>query len=298
MTRALIGLLAALLLAGEAAAQRDFSAVEIRSEKVAEGLFMLTGSGGNIGLSVCADGAFIVDDQYAPLSEKILAAIRGHTDAPVEFVLNTHFHGDHTGGNEAFAGFGARIVAHDNVRRRLKDGLTRASGQVTPPSPAGALPILTFSRDVTFHWNGGEIHVFHPGAAHTDGDAIVHFRALNAMHLGDLFFNKTYPFIDLEAGGDLNGYIAAKEKALALADGMTRIIPGHGPLASKADLQRSVDMLKQVRARVQALIDRGLDEDGVVAAEPLADLNAEWSWAFINGETMTRTAFRSLKKAK
>ena len=291
-----LGLLAALA-AAPAAAQTDFSKIEIKTVDVAPGLFMLQGAGGNIGLSVGADGAFVIDDQFAPLAPKIAAAIAAKTSEPIAFVLNTHWHGDHTGGNEAMSGLGARIVAHDNVRARLKTGLVRAGGGETPPAPAGALPVVTFDRTITFHWNGQEIHAFHPDRAHTDGDAIVHFRTANVMHMGDVFFNGSYPYVDLESGGDLDGYIAAHEAALAVADDATKIIPGHGPLASKADLARTQAMLKDVRARIAALIARGLDEDAVVAADPLADLNPVWGGGFINGERMVRTAYRSLAAA-
>lgn len=293
-----LAIIVAAIAASRALAQPDWATVEIKSEKIADGLSMLQGAGGNIGLSTGPDGAFVIDDQYAPLSEKIIAAIKKETDQPIAFVLNTHWHGDHTGGNEALRAAGAYIVAHDNVRKRLKEGLTRSSGDVTAPAVAGALPIITFSDKTTFYWNGREIHVFHPAPAHTDGDAIVHFRDANAIHMGDIFFNGNYPFIDLESGGDLDGYIAAQEAVLAMVDKKTKIIPGHGPLASKRDLQATVDMLKDVRARIKALIEAGKSEDDVVAADPLADLNPDWSWNFITGESMTRTAYRSLMRAK
>lgn len=289
-----LGIVFSVALIGEAAAQRDFSAVEIRTTKVAEGLYMLEGAGGNIGLSVGADGPFVIDDQYAPLAPKILAAIAEVTPDPVAFVLNTHWHGDHTGGNEAMGAAGALIVAHDNVRSRLKDGQIRSSGQTTPPAPAGALPVITFSEALTFHWNGGEIRAFHPPRAHTDGDAIVHFTKLNVIHMGDVFFNGNYPFVDLDSGGDLDGYISAHDLVLSMANDRTRIIPGHGPLASKADLQRTRDMIAQVRLRVAALIERGLSEEEILAAKPLADLDATWGGGFISGEAMTRAAYRSL----
>lgn len=279
----------------EAAAQRDFSTVEITTTEIAPGVHMLQGAGGNMGLSVGPDGAFLVDDQFAPLSEKIAAAIATVSDQPVKFVVNTHWHGDHTGGNEAFSGKGAMIVAHDNVRKRLKEGLKRETGD-TPPAAAEALPIITFSDSVSFYWNGQDISIRHPAPAHTDGDAVIHFTPANVAHMGDTFFNGGYPYIDLESGGDLDGVIAVHEATLAFIDDETKIIPGHGPLASKADLQRYVNMLKDVRKRVQALIDSGADEEAAVKADPLKDLNAEWGTGFIKGDVMTRAAYRSLTR--
>ena len=281
------------LVSSPALAQRDFSGVEIKATPVTAGIYMLEGAGGNIGLSVGADGAFVIDDQYAPLSEKIMAAIAKVSDKPVAFVLNTHWHGDHTGGNEAFGAKGAILVAHDNARKRLKEGLKRETGE-TPPAPAGALPVVTFSDEVSFYWNGHDIRVRHPAPAHTDGDAIVYFETANVIHMGDVFFNGLYPFIDLESGGGLDGYIAAQEAALAASNPETKIIPGHGPLASRADLAAQKEMLKEVRARVLALIEDGRDEAAVVKAAPLKDLDKKWSWEFINGEAMTRAAYRSL----
>lgn len=278
---------AAAIAATPALAQRDFSSVEITTTEVSNGIYMLEGAGGNIGLSVGENGAFVIDDQFAPLSEKIMAAIRSVTDKHVEFVLNTHHHGDHTGGNEAFGEAGAYIVAHDNVRKRLDDDEDVADG---------ALPVITFSESATFHRNGQEIHIFHPDNAHTDGDAIVFFRTANVVHMGDVFFARRYPYIDIGSGGGINGYIAALETAGALMDEETKVIPGHGPLSAKADIEATAAMLKDVRARVQALIDQGLDEDASAAADPLADLNEEWAWRFIDGERMTRAAYQSLSQ--
>lgn len=295
MLRYAVGALALLFVISPAAAQTDFSKVEIKTVEVADGVYMLQGAGGNIGLSAGEDGAFVIDDQFAPLSAKIMAAIKAVTDKPVDYVLNTHYHGDHTGGNENFDQAGATIVAQDNVRKRLKEGITR-QGQVIPPSPEGALPIITFSDAVTFHWNGHEIFVFHVKNAHTDGDSIVYFRDINVVHTGDVLFNGGYPFIDLDGGGDLNGYIAAQDVVLSKINDNTKIIPGHGALASKADLKRSNVMLKTVRVRVQKLIDDGLDEDAVVKVDPLKDLNETWGQGYINGEAMTRTAYKSLTR--
>ncbi len=277
---------AIVMATAPALAQNDFSEVEIKTTSVAEGVYMLQGAGGNIGLSVGEDGAFLIDDQFAPLNEKILAAVAAVTDKSVEFVLNTHYHGDHTGGNELLGKSGAHIVAHDNVRVRL--------AKAKAGTPAAALPVITFSDTTTFHWNDQEIYIFHPENAHTDGDAIVHFRNLNIVHMGDAMFSGRYPYIDIDAGGSLEGYIASLESVAAMIGDNVKVIPGHGPLSSKADIERSIVMLKDVRTRIAALIDEGLDEDAAVAADPLADLNEEWAWRFITGEKMVRTAYKSL----
>ena len=289
--------LAALLalLAFPALAQRDFSKVEIRAKEVVPGLYMLEGAGGNIGLSVGEDGAFVIDDQFAPLAPKILAAIKAIDARPVEFVINTHWHGDHTGGNEAMGAAGAHIVAHDNVRKRLKEGLKREASE-TPPAPEGALPVVTFSDEVSFYWNGRDIRARHLNDAHTDGDAIIHFRDANVIHTGDIFFNGGFPYIDLASGGSVDGLIAAHDAILALCDDDTKIIPGHGALATKATLALYAAMVRDVRARVAALIAQGLTEDQAVKADPLKDLNETWGKGFITGEALTRTVYKSLKK--
>jgi len=275
-------------------AQRDFSGVEIKTSEVAPGVYMLQGAGGNIGLSVGEDGAFVIDDQFAPLSEKIMAAIREVTDQPVEYVLNTHHHGDHAGGNENFSAAGAHIIAHDNVRKRLADGTQKHELGAVSPAAIAALPVITFSDTATFYQNGHEIYIFHPENAHTDGDAIVYFRDIDVMHMGDVFFSGRYPYIDIGGGGGINGYIAALEMTAAMITDETVIIPGHGPLSGKTELLALIEVLHIVRDRIQKSIDDGLDEDAAVAADLLADLNETWSWQFINGEKMTRIAYKSL----
>ena len=282
-------------LASPALAQRDFSEVEIKTTQVTPGVYMLEGAGGNIGLLVGPDGAFVIDDQFAPLSDKIMAAIGEVSVQPVKFVLNTHWHGDHAGGNEAFHDKGAIVVAQDNARKRLKEGIKRKTGD-TPPASEGALPVVTFSDEVSFYWNGHDIRVRHPAPAHTDGDAMVFFDAANVVHMGDVYFNGGYPYIDLDSGGDLDGVIAAQEAVLAVADDDTKIIPGHGALSGKSQLSAYVAMLKDVRARIRALIEQGKSEEATVKADPLKDLNPTWGGGFINGEAMTRTVYQSLKK--
>lgn len=284
-----VGIGVGMLLSGPVCAQRDFSNVEITTVELGEGLFMMQGAGGNIGLSIGEDGPFVIDDQFAPLSEKITAAISEVSDQSVAFVLNTHYHGDHTGGNEAFGKAGAHIVAHENVRTRLLEGVTSADNGVDD-----GLPVITFSHSMTFHWNGQEIYIWHPKPAHTDGDAIIYAKDANVVHMGDVFFNGGYPYIDIDAGGDLSGYIETHDSVLAMINEDTKIIPGHGPLASKSDLEKTASMLKDVKARIQNLINQGMSEDAVVAADPLSDLNPHWGQGFINGEKMTRSAYRSL----
>ncbi|MEO1150570.1 MAG: MBL fold metallo-hydrolase [Pseudomonadota bacterium] len=277
------------------AAQDRFADVTITTTEISPGIYMLEGAGGNIGLSTGEDGAFVIDDQFAPLSARILTAIGTVTDAPLSFLLNTHWHGDHAGGNENFANAGATIVAHDNVRKRLKAGRPDGERPIAPAA-AAALPVITFSQTINFYWNDHDIHVIHPQTAHTDGDAIVFFKDADVVHMGDVFFNGGYPFIDLASGGDLDGYIAAHDRVLAMIDDSVKIIPGHGPLANRADLARTRYMLVEVRRRIQAAIDQGMDEDAVLAAAPLKDLSEIWGQGFIKDDFMTRIAYRSLSK--
>lgn len=268
-----------------AAASQDMADVRIETVPVAPGLFMLVGRGGNIGLSTGADGAFLVDDQYAPLTERILGAIRSVTGGPVRFVINTHWHADHTGGNENMGKAGAIIVAHENVRYRMsREQFIEAFNNRTPPAPPGALPIITFTQAVTFHWNGDEIRVFHVNAAHTDGDAIVHFVRANAIHMGDTFMNGFYPFIDASSGGVIDGVIAAVDTVLAIAGPDTRILPGHGPLATREDLQNYRRMLATVRDRIVQLLRSGKTREEIVAARPTREFDAEWGDGFLQAD--------------
>ena len=290
----------ALILAGLAVpvwAQQDFSAVEIETIQVSGNVYMLVGAGGNIGLSVGDDGAFVIDDQFAPLSEKILAAIAAVTDADVKFLVNTHFHGDHTGGNEAFGAAGALIVAHENVRARMStDQFREIFNQPIPASPAGALPIVTFTDEMTFHWNGDTIRAIHVAPAHTDGDTILYFQGANVIHMGDTFFNGFYPFIDVSSDGDINGIIAAGYRALAISNEDTAIIPGHGPLSDAAGLAAWLEMLKVTRVSMQSLIDQGLSEDEAVAARPTAEFDGQYGGGFMNPENYNRLLYQSLSR--
>jgi cyclase len=286
---------AAVFLSAPAAAQQqpDWSAVEIRVERVAPGVAVLFGRGGNIGLSYGADGNLLIDDQYAPLTEPILAAVRSVDPDPIRFVVNTHWHGDHTGGNENIGRTGAVIVAHDNVRRRMSmDQVVR--GEAVPPSPAGALPVITFSNSTTFHLNGDDVVVTHVEHAHTDGDALVYWSRANVLHMGDTFFNGLLPFIDLDSGGSIDGAIAAVDQGLAIATESTVVIPGHGPLARRPDLVRYRDMLKTLRDRVAAEIAAGRSADQVKAlrlADPYGPPDG-----FISPDALIETIYRSLTR--
>lgn len=289
---------AAFLATVPCSAQDQWDAVEIGVQEVASGVYMLTGRGGNIGLSVGEDGAFVIDDQYAPLTEKILAAIATVTEEPVRFVLNTHWHGDHTGGNENLGDAGALLVAHENVRSRLSMDqiLERVGRPITeqPAAPEGAWPVVTFTRDVTFHLNGDDLHAFHVEHAHTDGDAIVHFRRANVVHMGDTFFRGRFPFIDTATGGSIDGLIAAAGQALAVMDAETRIIPGHGSLSGREDLREYRDALKTMRDRIAALLSQGRSLEEIQSARPTRDFAERWGQDEAAERSFTETLYVSL----
>ena len=283
--RAVLIAFLALMLSAPLQAQQDFSKVEIRTEKLSDSLYMLVGAGGNIGLSVGEDAVFMIDDQFAPLAPKIRAAVARLTTKPVQFVLNTHFHFDHTGGNEAFGRAGAWIVAHDNVRRRMStEQLINFAGNrsAQAASPKAALPVVTVPGSISFHINGDEVHAFHVPNAHTDGDLIVHFKRGDVIHMGDVFFNGMYPFIDAGSGGSARGTVAAFDRVLALAGEKTRIIPGHGPLASRADAQAMRDMLASVTQRIEDLRRAGRSDDEIRNAGISAEFDERFGKGFIN----------------
>jgi cyclase len=259
---------AAALVAARAFAQDDFSKVEIKVTKVAGTVYMLEGSGGNIGVSVGDDGVVLVDDQFAPLAGKIKTALKGVTDKPLKFVLNTHFHGDHTGGNAAFA-HDATIIAHENVRKRLQDGGTVLGGAVKP-ADKDALPVVTFNQRATVHLNGEDIRAVHFEAGHTDGDSVIFFTQSNVVHMGDDFVTYGFPFVDAANGGSVGGMIAGVEKVLAMVDDNVKIIPGHGPLSSKADMRKFVDMLKETRDVVASGLKAGKTADQLKQDHALA----------------------------
>lgn len=268
------------VLASAPIAGQGMDDVEIRAQQLSDGVWVLFGQGGNIGVSAGDDGVFLIDDQFAPLTEKILAAIADITDESVRFVFNTHWHGDHTGGNENLGEAGALIVAHNNVRERMSaDQVLARVGRAettTPASPDAALPVVTFSDDVSFHINGDELHAFHVSNAHTDGDAIVHFVGANVVHMGDTFFRGRFPFIDTATGGSIDGLITAAGAALAFMDAETQVIPGHGEVATREDLREYRDALWSMRSAVAELMDQGMTLEQIQAARPIRAQAQAW----------------------
>lgn len=269
-------MLAAVLVAMPANAQSGWDAVKISSEPLSGNVHVVYGAGGNIGLSVGEDGVYMVDDQFAPLTERLKEAIAAISDKPIRYVINTHFHYDHTGGNEKLGGTGSVIVAHDNVRQRLGAGsFIKAFNHTEPPQSGPALPVVTFSEEMSLHLNGEDIRIIHIPNAHTDGDSIVHFRTSNVIHMGDVFFNGRFPFIDTPNGGTIDGVIKAVARMLEVADENTKVIPGHGKVTDRAGLKAYHDMLVEARARVSELRDSDELLEDIIAANPLADM-AGW----------------------
>ncbi len=270
----------------------------IRAVPIARGLTMLLGAGGNIGVCTGEDGVILIDDQFAELSGRIKAKVDSISGGkPIRFVINTHWHGDHVGGNEKLGQAGAVILAQDNVRRRMSAMQFIAAFQETvPPSPPKALPIVTFTDSMTLHANGYEMRVFHVRNAHTDGDVMIWFPEADALHMGDCLFNGRFPLIDVSSGGTLDGMIAADDIALTLVKGTTRIIPGHGPLADKAVLQDYRDMLVQVRERLTPLVRQRKTPDQIIALHPLADMDSTWGKGNIKTDRFIRIIAEDLSR--
>jgi glyoxylase-like metal-dependent hydrolase (beta-lactamase superfamily II) len=251
--------------------------MDIMTIPVTEQIYMITGNGGNIGLFIGEDGTFLVDDQFAPLTEKIVAAIKSVGGDIPKFLINTHYHGDHTGGNENLGQGGTIIFSHDNVRERLSIGAFIASFNMKQEAVSReGLPVVTFSETLSFHLNGDSIRAIHMPHAHTDGDSFIYFKKANVIHAGDIFFNGFYPFIDVTNGGSLKGMINAVDRVLVLADGNTKIIPGHGPLGDKAQLASYRQMLAIAYERLRKLKAEGKTAQEAAAAKPLSDLEAIW----------------------
>lgn len=293
MTRISKSILIAFLIFGNFANAQRFDKVKIETIKVSDHVYMLVGAGGNIGISIGDDGVFVIDDQFAPLTEKIHTAIKALSDKDIKFLVNTHHHGDHTGGNENMQKLGATIIAHDNVRQRLESPKRDGSMQAKE-----ALPIITFNDELSLHINGEKIGVFHVEHAHTDGDALLYFTKSNVLHTGDTYFKGRYPYIDLNSGGSVNGYIGAAKLGLQLIDDNTKVIPGHGSLSNKKEYMSFLKMLEDLKAAVLAEIKAGKSEEEVAKNESITktydDLN--YGTGYINSEKIRRTFYVSLKE--
>ena len=280
MTRRLANVLftaAAVVASASDLRAQNFDTIQVKVSRVAGPVYMLEGSGGNIGLIVGEDATFVVDDQFAPLTPKILAAIKSVTPQPVRFVVNTHWHFDHTGGNENIGKEGALIFAHENVRRRMSTGqFIEALNRTEPAAPHGALPVVTFTDTMSFHLNGDSIVVFHVPPAHTDGDAVILFAKSNVLHTGDLFVSDRFPFVDRSSGGTINGIIGGAERILAATNAQSKIIPGHGPLADRARVQAYHDMLVVMRDRMRKEVAAKHTIEVVLASKITTDYDTQW----------------------
>jgi glyoxylase-like metal-dependent hydrolase (beta-lactamase superfamily II) len=278
------------------AQQEDYSKVTIKTTKLAEGMYMLEGAGGNIGVSVGDDGVILVDDQFAPLTPKIQDAISKITPKPIRFVINTHWHGDHVGGNENLATAGAVIIAHDNVRKRMStDQFIQLLNRKVPPSPPKALPAVTFTSDITLHLNGEDIHVIHVDPAHTDGDSLVVFPKLKIIHVGDVYRTVGYPFVDLSSGGNFDGVIAVADKVTGMIDASFKVIPGHGELSTRADLKSWHDMLVEIRASVKKQADAGKTLDQIQQLKLTAKWDDRWGKGNIKPDQVVEFAFAAVR---
>jgi cyclase len=291
---------ATLFLVRPASAQdQDFSKVQIKVSKISGNIYLLEGAGGNIAASVGEDGIVIVDDQFAPLADKIQAALKdlGVTSKPVRFVINTHYHGDHTGGNEPFNNAGSTIIAHDNVRKRLETGGTAGNGGSVKvenkPAAKAALPIITFEHDVTVHLNGEDIRAMHFPSGHTDGDSIIFFPKNNVVHMGDDFVRYGFPFVDVASGGSVQGIIDAMEKTTAELPADVKVIPGHGALSNLDDVRAYTKMLKETSAVVQKALGEHKTLDQMKQAKILAPWE-KFSGSFINTDAFIETLYNSL----
>jgi cyclase len=280
-----------LLAAAPTFAQTDFSKVEVKATMVAGSVYMIVGAGGNIGVSVGDDGIVMIDDQYAPVAPKIEAALAAITNKPVRFIINTHYHGDHTGGNEHF-GKSAPIVAHENVRKRLSVPNTRR-GTTTPPPPAGALPIVTFNDSLTIHLNGEDVRAVHMPHGHTDGDSVIWFTKSNVVHMGDDFFNGRFPFVDRDNGGSVRGLIVNLEKVIATIPDDAKVIPGHGALSDKNGLRAFAATLKGTAAAVESGIAAGKSLDQLKADNILGAWES-WGAGFVKTNDWLTTLYEEL----
>jgi cyclase len=292
-------LLVSLVLLTIIANAQNFDTVKIRPLKIAEHIYMLKGSGGNIGVLTGAEGILMIDDQFAPLSEKITAAIKSLDPGTIRFLLNTHLHGDHSGGNENFQKAGATIVAHDLVRERMmKESVNPRLNRTFPPRAKEAWPVITFGTTMSFHLNEEDIELLHFDPGHTDGDAIIHFKKANIYHTGDAFVRTGYPYIDTSSGGTLSGYISTLGQLLAILDNNSKVIPGHGDLGTKADVKGVYDMLVDIRDKVATALKSGKKIEDIPGMNLTEKYDATWGTGFVKGKDFVLVVADQLSRAK
>jgi cyclase len=278
-----------------AMAQTNYDTVKIVPIKVTEQIYMLKGAGGNIGVLIGVEGTLMIDNQFAPLSNKINGAIKTLSPGEIKFALNTHVHGDHSGGNENFNRMGAVLVAHDNVRERMmKEQVNTSTNRTTPPRDKEAWPLITFADKINFHLNGEDVILHHFDKGHTDGDVIVQFKNANVVHTGDAFVRYGYPFIDLSNGGSINGFVNTLDKILALIDDNTKVIPGHGELATKADVKKVRDGLADIRDQVAAALKKGTKIENMASLGITNKYEKDWGKGFVKGKDFVLVVAESL----
>lgn len=286
-----------VLLIPQIILSQDWDSIEIKTYKINDKISVLEGSGGNIGVLHGEDGIMIIDSQYAELNEKITKSLGAISDRELKFIVNTHWHFDHVGGNELLAKDGAVILAQDNVWKRMSTGqFMEWIERDIPAFPKAALPIITFKNEITFHLNDEEVYVFHSGPAHTDGDAAVWFKTSNAIHMGDTFVTYGFPFIDVSAGGTLNGMIAFQGNVLKMIDDQTKVIPGHGPILGKSDLEKFRNQLIEVRSKIMPLIEAGKTRDEVITENPIAEYDEIWPDGFVKSKDFLLLVYQRLKE--
>lgn len=297
LTKIVLLIACSLILSSTTSYSDEFDKVQISTIKVADHIYMLQGQGGNIGVCVGEDGVFMIDDQFAPLTEKIKAAIAKLSDKEIRFVINTHYHYDHVGGNENIGKTGSIIVAHENVRNRMTtEQIIEFFNRKLLPYPKAALPVITFTEDLTFHLNDEETHVFHPvQRAHTDGDSIVFFKKSNVIHTGDIYFSGIYPFIDTSSHGSVDGMIDAANYVLALINDDTKVIPGHGPLSNKAELTDYVTMLSSLRTKMKKHIAEGKTLEEIQKIGPSKEFDPVWGDGFLSPDQFVQILYEDLE---
>lgn len=278
-----------------AIAQTNYDTVQVRPVKITETIYMLKGAGGNIGFLKGEDGALTIDNQFGPLSGKIAQTILNEGGGEIKMLINTHIHGDHTGGNDNFSKWGVTIVAHDNVRERMMKE-SKVRDRVVPPRDKGAWPVVTFPDRMNIHWNNEDLELYHFTNGHTDGDVIIKFKKANVFHTGDMYVQYGYPFVDTNSGGGINGFIATLDQMLALMDDNSKIIPGHGELATKKEVQAFRDRLADIRDSVAAALRKGTKKEDIANLPIATKYDADWGGGFVKGKDFVMMVAENLGK--